>query len=263
MGKNKSKEAVRATRTMVLYVVYRAPVESKRRSTLPHRLKTLGCQQLHRAFWKIDEKKAHRVLKVLENNQPILLKRLREIKNPQLARKKEFTGFGSLVLVMFRLPKEANREKVKNFLRRAPCIRLRRSVYAFCLKHRFYDREQKLVDTLKFVNFIKALGGEVKIISRVVIVNRESAKRLLQETREHVEKEVVKIVGSCKELYMKARSGDDLGLLRDRFSRIRRRYSTLKKVAAFYEGWLKIDCSKKLMRAYHALRKVNSVIQQE
>jgi hypothetical protein len=248
---------------MVLYVVYRAPIESKHRSTIPSRLKELGCQQMHRAFWKIDEKKVHRVLKVLENNQPILLKRLREIKNPQLAKKREFSGFGSLVLVMFKLPKEANREKVKNFLRRAPCIRLRRSVYAFCQKHRFYDKEQKLVDALKFANFIRALGGEVKIISRVVIVNRESAKRLLQETREHVEKEVVKIVESCKELYMKARNGDDLGLLRDRFSRIRRRYSTLKKVAAFYEGWLKTDFSKKLMRAYHALRRVNSVIQQK
>ncbi|HDQ05619.1 MAG TPA: hypothetical protein ENN36_02710 [Candidatus Bathyarchaeota archaeon] len=254
---------MRAKITMVLYVVYRAPVESTHRSAIPNRLKELGCQQLHRAFWKIDEKKAHRVLKVLENNQPILLRRLREIKNPQLARKKEFTGFGSLVLVMFKLPKDANREKVKNFLRRAPCIRLRRSVYAFCQKHRFYDKEQKLVDALKFANFIRSLQGEVKIISRVVIVNRESAKRLLQETIEHVEKEVVKIVESCKEIYMKVRDGNDLVLLRDRFSRIRKRLSVLKKVAAFYEGWLKIDLSKKLMRAYHALRKVNSIIQRK
>ena len=248
---------------MVLYVVYRAPTESKRRSTIPSRLKALGCQQLHRAFWKIEEKEAHRVLKVLENNQPVLLKRLREIKNPQLAKKKEFKGFGSLVLVMFKLPKEANREKVKNFLRKAPCIRLRRSVYAFCQKHRLYDKEQKLVDAREFVNFIRALGGEVKIFSRVVIVNRESAKRLLQETREHIEKEVIKIVGSCKEFYMNARNGGDLVQLRDRFARIRRRFATLKKVAAFYEAWLKVDFSKKLMTAYHALRRVNSVIQEK
>ena len=248
---------------MVLYVVYRAPKESKRRSTIPSRLKALGCHQLHRAFWKIEEKEAHRVLKVLENNQPILLKRLREIKNPQLAKKKEFKGFGSLVVVMFKLPKEANREKVKNFLRKAPCIRLRRSVYAFCQKHRLYDKEKKLVDTREFVDFIRAIGGEVKIISRVVIVNRESAKRLLRETREHVEKEVVKIVASCKELYMNARNEDNLGQLRDRFARIKRRFATLKKVASFYEAWLKIDFSKRLMTAYHALRKVYSVIQQK
>jgi hypothetical protein len=248
---------------MVLYVVYRAPTESKDRSTLPNRLKALGCQHLHRAFWEIDEKKAHRVLKVLENNQPILLKRLREIENPQLAKKKEFTGLGSLIVVMFTLPKGANREKVKNFLRRAPCIRLRRSVYAFSQKHSFYDKEPKVVDARKFVNFIREMQGNVKIISRVVIINRGSVERLLQETREHVEKEAVKIVESCKELYLKARGGNDLGILRDRFSRIKRRFSTLKKVAAVYEGWLKIDFSKSLMRTYHALRKVYSVLQQK
>jgi hypothetical protein len=254
---------VRAKRTMVLYVVYRAPIESKGRSTLPNRLKALGCRQLHRAFWKIDEKKAHRVLKVLENNQPILLKRLREIKNPQLAKKKEFAGLGSLIVVMFKLPEGANREKVKNFLRRAPCIRLRRSVYAFSQKHSFYDKEQKVVDALKFVNFIREMQGDVKIISRVVIINRESVERLLQETREHVEKEAVKIAGSGKELYVKALNGNDLGILRDRFLRIKKRFSTLKKVATFYEGWLKIDVSKSLMKAYHTLRKLNSVTQRK
>jgi hypothetical protein len=248
---------------MVLYVVYRAPKESTGRSTIPSRLKALGCQQLHRAFWKIDEKKARSVLEVLENNQPILLKRLREIKNPQLTTKKEFAGLGSLILVVFTLPTGANREKVKNFLRRAPCIRLRRSVYAFSQKQSFHDKEQKLVDALKFANFIKEMKGDAKIISRVVIVNKLSAERLQQETREHVEKEAVKIVESCKELYLKARHGDDLGPLRDSFSRIRRRFSTLKKVAAFYAGWLKIDFSKSLMRTYHALRKVHSVLQQK
>lgn len=248
---------------MVLYVVYRAPKESTGRSALPQRLKKLGCQQLHRAFWKIDEEKARKVLKVLENNQPILLRRLREIRNPQLAKKKEFTGLGSLIVVLFSVPQGANREKVKNFLRRAPCLRLRRSVYAFSQKHSFYDKERKLVDALKFVNFLREMEGEVKILSRVVIINASSVERLLQETRERVEKVAVEIVSSCKELYGKALQGNDTTVLSDRLSRIKRRYLTLKKIATFYEGWLKMDFSKSLMRAYHALRKVNSIIKRE
>jgi len=245
---------------MVLYVVYRASIESTSRSTIPSRLKTLGCQQLHRAFWRIDEKKVQCVLKVLENNQPILLKRLREIKNPKLAKKKEFAGIGSLVVVTFALPKGANREKVRNFLKKAPCIRLRRSVYAFSQKHAFYEKEPKLVDALKLVNFIREIKGDVKIISRVVIVNKVAAENVLQETTARVEKGVVDIVSSCKELYMKARNANDYGVLRERFSRIRRRFLILKKVAAVYENWLKMDFSKSLMKAYHALRKVYSVI---
>ena len=251
---------MRAKITMVLYVVYRAPIESTARSAIPNRLKELGCQQLHRAFWKIDEKKVHRVLKVLENNQPILLKRLREIKNPKLAKKKAFSGLGSLIVVTFTLPKGANREKVTSFLRRAPCIRLRRSVYAFSQKHSLYEKEPKLVDALKLVNFIRDMQGNVKIISRVVIVNTTSVERLLQETRERVEHGVADIVSSCKEIYKKARTGNDYAVLRDRFSRIKRRFLILKKIAAVYEEWLKIDFSKSIMRAYHALRKVNAVI---
>jgi len=251
---------VRAKIIMVLYVVYRAPIESTARSAIPNRLKELGCQQLHRAFWKIDEKKVHRILKVLENNQPILLKRLREIKNPKLAKKKAFAGLGSLIVVTFALPKGANREKVTNFLRRAPCIRLRRSVYAFSQKHSLYEKEPKLVDALKLVNFIRDMHGNVKIISRVVIVNTTSAERLLEETRERVEHGVADIVSSCKELYKKARTENDYAVLRDRFSRIKRRFLILKKIVAVYEEWLKIDFSKSIMRAYHALRKVNAVI---
>ncbi|KON29899.1 hypothetical protein AC477_05425, partial [miscellaneous Crenarchaeota group-1 archaeon SG8-32-1] len=241
-------------------MVYRASIDSKSRSTIPNRLKNLGCQQVHRAFWRIDEKNVQLVLKVLENNKPILLKRLREIKNPKVIKKKEFAGVGSLVVVTFVLPKGVNREKVTNFLKKAPCIRLRRSVYAFSQKHAFYEKEPKLVDALKLVNFIIEIKGDVKIISRVVIVNRIAAENVLQETTARVEKGVVDIVRSCKELYMKARNSNDYGVLRERFSRIRRRFLILKKVAAVYEDWLKMDFSKSLMRAYHALRKVYSVI---
>jgi hypothetical protein len=227
---------------------------------IPGRLKALGCQQLHQAFWKVDEKKVHSVLEVLENNQPILLKRLREIKNPKLAKKKKFAGLGSLVVVTFRLPKGANREKVRSFLKKAPCIRLRRSVYAFSQKHSLYEKEPKLVDALKFVNFIRDMKGEAKIISRVVVVNSVAAENLLKETADRVEKSVADIIRSCKEIYTKARNEKDYTDSRDRLSRIRRRFIILKNVASVYEKWLKMDFSKDLMKAYHAIRKVNAVV---
>ena len=48
--------------------------------------------------------------------------------------------------------------------------------------------------------------------------------------------------------------------LRERLARIRRSFIILKKVALVYEKWLKIDFSKNMMKAYHAIRKVNAVI---
>jgi len=68
------------------YVVYRAPKESKNRSAIPNRLKSLGCKRLHEAFWRIRDDEIRKVLNVLAKNQPILLKRIREVKKPSSIR---------------------------------------------------------------------------------------------------------------------------------------------------------------------------------
>jgi len=245
---------------MVLYVVYRAPKESKDRSVLPHRLKALGCKRLHRAFWEIDKDKVYKVLKVLEKNQPILLKRVRELRKRRFVRNKGISELGSLVIVMYATPKEVQREKIKNILKRAPCIRLRRSVYAFSQKHSLFDKDNQLVDASKFTDFIKGIHGDVKVIPRVVIVNTKSIERLLQETRERVEGEISDIIRCCKELYGKALRGDDVRLIKDSLSRDKRRFLTLKKVAAFYEKWLGMDFSRSLMKSYKAVKRVNSIV---
>jgi len=175
---------------MVLYVVYRAPRESKGRSVLPHRLKALGCRQVHRTFWEVEEEKVNRVLKALKKNQPILLKRVREIRKPRFVRNKGVSELRSLVIVMYATPKEARREKTKDFLMKAPYIRLCRSVYAFSQKHSLFDKNNELVDALKFTDFIKEIQEYVKVIPRVVIVNKGSIERLLEETRQRVESEL-------------------------------------------------------------------------
>jgi hypothetical protein len=216
---------------------------------------------VHRSFWEIDEEKVNRVLKVLEKNQPILLKRVREIRKPRFVRNKEVSELGSLVIVMYATPKEAKREKVKNYLRKAPYIRLSRSVYAFSQKHSLFDKNNELVDAPKFSAFIKEIREDVKVIPRVVIVNKGSIERLLEETRQRVENNISGINRCCKELYNKALKGEhDVRRIRDSLSKNRRRFITVKKVAAFYEKWLGMDFSRSLMKAYRAVAKVNSIL---
>jgi hypothetical protein len=246
---------------MVLYVVYRASRESKDRSLLPHHLKALGCRRVRRSFWEIDEEKVNRVLKVLEMNQPILLKRVREIRKPRIVRNKGVFELGSLVIVMYATPKEAKREKIKNFLRKAPYIRLCRSVYAFSQKHSFFDKNNELVDALKFTDFIKGIREDVKVIPRVVIVNKGSIERLLEETRQRVENEISDIIRCCNEVYNKALAGEyEVRRIRDSLSKNRRRFVTVKKVAVFYGKWLGMDFSRSLMKAYRTIAKVNSIL---
>jgi len=246
---------------MVLYVVYRAPRESKDRSVIPRRLEALGCRRVRRSFWEVDEEKVNRVLKGLEKNQPILLKRVREIRKPRIVRNKGVFELGSLVIVMYATPKEAKREKIKNFLRKAPYIRLCRSVYAFSQKHSLFDKNNEVVDALKFTDFIKGIREDVKVIPRVVIVNKGSIERLLEETRQRVENEISDITKSCKELYNKALAGEhEVRRIRDSFSKNKRRFVTVKKIAAFYKKWLGMDFSRSLLKAYRAVAKVNSIL---
>jgi hypothetical protein len=216
---------------------------------------------VHRSFWEIDEEKVNRVLKVLEKNQPILLKRVREIRKPRFVRNKEVSELGSLVIVMYATPKEAKREKVKNYLRKAPYIRLSRSVYAFSQKHSLFDKNNELVDAPKFSAFIKEIREDVKVIPRVVIVNKGSIERLLEETRQRVENNISGINRCCKELYNKALEGEhEARRIRDSLSKNRRRFITVKKVATFYEKWLGLDFSRSLMKTYRAIAKVNSLL---
>ena len=246
---------------MVLYVVYRAPRLSKDRSVLPYRLRVLGCKQVRRSFWEVDEEKVNRVLKVLEKNQPILLKRAREIRKPRFVRNKGVSDIGSLVIVMYAIPKEAKREKLKKFLSKAPYIRLCRSIYAFSQKHSLFDKNNELVDAQKFAAFVKEIREDVKVIPRIVILNKVSIERLLEETRQRVENEISDINRCCKELYNKALEGEhEVRRIRDSLSKNRRRFMAVKKVAAFYKKWLGMDFSRSLMKAYRAVAKVNSIL---
>ncbi|MDH5770724.1 MAG: hypothetical protein OEZ25_05505 [Candidatus Bathyarchaeota archaeon] len=245
---------------MVLYVAYKAPKNAKDRSLIPKRLRALGCVQIQKSFWKVEEENAGKALRGLQKNRPVLLRRIREIRKPRLTKEEGAYELGSLVVVMYKTTKEVKRGKIRGFLRKAPCIRLCRSVYAFCQKHSLFDNRE-LVDADLFSQRIQEIGGDVKVIPRIVIVNSDSVEKLLDETREHVENEFSDIVRCCKELYQKA-SGEEEGAhhIRSMLPKLKRRHFRAKKVAAFYEKWLKIDFSKSAMMSYRALRKVYSAV---
>jgi len=247
---------------MVLYVAYKAPKDAKDRSLLPKRLRALGCVQIRKSFWKVEEGNANRSLKLLWKNRPVLLKRLREIREPGPMREKGVYELGSLVIVIYETTREVKREKIRSFLRKAPCIRLCRAVYAFSEKHSLFDKNSELIDAGLFSQFIQEIGGDVKVIPRTVIANPDSVEKLLGETREHVENIFSDIVHRCKELYQKA-NGEDVHHIRSLLSKLKKRHIKAKKVAGFYEKWLKIDFSKSVMISYRALRKVYSRVKEK
>jgi len=246
---------------MVFYVVYKASKGFKNRSLIPRRLRALGCRQVCKSFWEVEEEEANKVLNVLHENQPILLKRIREIRKPKFVKEEGVYELGSLVIITYRTPKEVKREKKKSFLKKAPCIRLCRSVYAFYQEHSRFDKDNQLVDARRFLNFIKEIEEDVKVVPRVVVVNSDSVERLLDETKKRVENEIDDIVRCYKELYQRASKREyNTQDTRDMLSKLNRRFVTMKKVATFYEKWLKINFSKNLMKPYGVIRKVRFVV---
>jgi hypothetical protein len=249
---------------MVLYVAYRTSRKLKDRSLIPPRLRSLGCTQVHKSFWEVEEEKANIVLKILHKNQPVLLKRIREIRKPRFVKEKGINEFGSLVIVTYGSPKEVKREKISNFLNKAPCIRLCRSVYAFCQEHSRFDVSNELVDAQRFLKFIQELQSDVKVIPRVIVVNADSVEGLLEETRKRVEDEISDIVRCSKELYERVSKGEqDIQKIHCSLSKLKRRFIAVKKVAFYYEKWLGIDFTNSLVKLYATFRKIHLLVKEE
>jgi len=247
---------------MVYYVVYNASKDYSNRSLIPARLRVLGCRQINKAFWEFDREKTHKVLKLLEKNHPLTLRRSKEI-NKRLIASSKVLDLGSLIIVTFKAPKD-KKERIRSFIRRTPCIRLCRLVYAFYQRHTQFDPEKKLIDAQGLATIIRELDGEVKLIPKIVVLNERSIQRLVEETKEHVEKEIHAITSKCKRIHDKCiRNECDHKRMREVLRGLRRRYVRTRRRARFYSAWMALDFSKDMMKAYKALLRLRNYSREE
>jgi len=237
---------------MVYYIVYKASKDYKNRSLIPARLRVLGCRQINKTFWEFDKEKTLEVLKILKENRPLVLKRVKEVKK-RLVEHGRVQDLGSLIVVTFKAPKE-KKERIRSSIRRTPCVRLCRLVYAFYQRHSQLDPENKLVDAQGLATLIRELDGEVRLIPKIVVLNERSIQKLVEETRQHMEKEILDITLKCKQIYDKCiRNECDHKNLTEVLRKLRSQYVKIKRKAGFYNSWMALDLSKDLMKAYKAL----------
>jgi len=230
-------------------------------SRVPRRLRGLGCEQIRKSFWEVNEEKIKTVAELLQKNSPVILKRAREIRKPSFTKGGRRSELGSLIVIAYRVPKEEKKVKIVNLLKRAPCIRLCRGVYAFCQQHERFDRTHRLVGARSFWKFIREIDENAVMIPRLIVVSNRSVERLLEETRKRVEKEVGNIVEGYGHLYQKVKKGETDGRhAAGTAQKLRKRFVIARKVAAFYEEWLRMDLSNILAKPYPTKRKVRSLI---
>jgi hypothetical protein len=246
---------------MVYYVAYRPPIDPENRMQVEERLKTLGARQIRGSFWAISRGDLSTARKILQKYSPILLRRTREVRKPSLTKEREQRELGSLIIIAYQATENMKREKVRNWLRRAPCLRLCPGICAFP-QRRFFDKSGRLVNAGSFWEFVREFDEDAAIIPRLVVVNSKAAERLINETGKRIEKETSNIIEGCKSLFQKARQDEvDKQRAMETARKLRRRFVTLKKIAAFYEEWLKLDLTAMVMKPYPAMRKVRSILE--
>ncbi len=248
---------------MVYYVAYRASSEPEYMSSIAQQLSALGCRQIHATFWELDKEHVNRATYLLQSSLPVFLRRTRDVKKPCFTRDKACSELGSLVVVALSITEESKKARINSFLRKAPCVRLCGGVYAFSQRQARSERGRRLVDARSFWEFVgNGIDENAVMVPRLVIANSQVVERILMETKKRVEKEVNSIVNGYKVTFQKARVGEIAGQRAIKVSRrLRRRFVRVKAVSAFYEEWLRIDCSTVLMRPYPAIRKVRYLLE--
>ena len=245
---------------MTFYVVYRAPRNDKNRGVVPNELRSLGCIQLHKSLWEVQEEKIKKALQILKKHEPILLRRTREIRKPTWNRKGKATDIGSLSLVAYNIP-NGKRKLVNRALWKMPCIPLCRAVYAFPHRHTLLDKNNA-VDSL--LNLIKANEGSVKVISRIVVEDSTSMQQVVSEIEERIKQESADIITLSERLAARIKeNGDKTTNPVEKLANLRQRYSALKKLANAYEKWLKLKFSSNMLKAYRAIKKTMDLVEQD
>jgi len=246
---------------MVFYIVYRASKEYKNRSLIPKRLETLGCKRICSSFWEANERRINEVLKVVSDNQPILLKRIRDIRKPMYDAEGNIIDFGSLIIATYNAERDES-GKIKGLLRKAPYIKLCRSVYAFCQDNDQYGKKKRDAFNINHLfSLMKESDRDARIIPRIIIVNStEATDILLERVRLRIAKKTEKILDGYKNLMCAlVEEHIDKKRLFEEEKKLYSEFVSLRKIAVFYERWLRIDFAKEIMRVYSVIRKLQSL----
>lgn len=241
---------------MVFYVVYRASKECGNKGLISKRLESLGCKHVCGSFWEISERKVSEVLRIVGENKAILLKRTREIRRPQYDDKGNIVELGSLVVLAYN-PENNGNAKIKWLLARTPYIRLCRSVYAFPQNSGRYGRGD-IFGLSNLITAIREHDKDAKVFSRMVVVNSSEAMDFLVErVRLRIKRRAEKILDGYKSLMNAFLTGQiEKKQLIEKERRLYDEFKHLRRLAIFYEKWLKTDLVRETMRVYSAMRKV-------
>lgn len=241
---------------MVFYIVYRASKECRGKGLISKQLESLGCRRVYGSFWEVNERRMNEVLRIVGENKAILLRRTRDVRKPKYDDEGNIVDLGSLIVLAYN-PENDGNSRVKWLLARAPYIRLCRSVYAFPQNSGQYGRGN-IFGVSNLIAVIREHNKNAKIFSRIVIVNSSEAMGFIVErVKLRIKRRAEKILDGYKSLMNAFLSGQlEKRQLIEKERRLYEEFKHLRRLAVFYEKWLKIDLVRETMKVYSAMRKV-------
>lgn len=241
---------------MVFYVVYGVPKESRSRDLIPRRLKALGCKHICSSFWEVSERKIDEVLKVVGENQPILLRRTRDIRRPSYDDEGNLIDLGSLIILVYNPDGDGN-NKIKWLLAKMPYVRLCRSVYAFPQNSDRYEKKGNIPGVSELLMLIKEHSGDTAIFSRIIIVNSSDVMNaLVERVKLRVLKKTEKILSGYRDLIDMFYAGQiEKKHFIEKEKKLYSEFKHLRRLILFYEKWLKVDFARETMKIYSVMRK--------
>lgn len=241
------------------YLVYFPPKEALQREKIVKGLASLGGLRLHSSLWKIPSERIKNALKAVSGNDPVVLKRSREILPPNISFDKNIFDLGSVAVISYRLPKTSSRKRtaVQRMLRRAPKIKISPALfmipYLKSSKLNAYKGRAVLQDEM--FEFLDSEGVENNRLTYLKIVYPSSHERLLELMVSYENLVCTKLTSTIRSLIHAANHAelDDIVKFQKLLSFYKSRYRDLQGVAYFMNDSMNVDLRPSLKMLYNAL----------
>ncbi|MBS7644283.1 hypothetical protein KEJ26_06905 [Candidatus Bathyarchaeota archaeon] len=240
------------------FLCYRSPKEAAKRIWISRKLSALGGVRLHYSFWKLPKSSLHYALELVRDNEPIVLKRSRELVHPRVDKGRRLYELGSLMAIAYNSSSASARKRaaIVRALRRTPCIPMGPSFYLFphlkAPKYTYFRDKIMLPDD--FFDFLKKLSIPAHRLTYLRIIYPQSHEVLFKRLITRQTRECAKLVQQSQGLVKRIQEMKvSWRNVRKALSEFKTRYRTHKGIAYFLYQVYGIDLRTNLKEAYSAI----------
>jgi hypothetical protein len=198
------------------------------------------------------------VLQVLSGQNPIILKRTRELSPPRPSKGLRF-DIGTVSIVAYCLPKSHPRERaiLSRALWQSPALKIGRCLYMFpyVCESKLTGHSSTVISAAKLCKLCATEGIDVHLLAYMRIVYPAKHDTILQALADAQLEKANRLLTACRGLAGRVKEGSvGRSELNKVLSALRSRYRLLKGVMFFLKLEMGVDLSSVLRKVYSVLR---------